>query len=46
VASNVESAVRYSIHQALGRDVDSLVIHVGGLQVRGATSPRHGATPE
>jgi uncharacterized alkaline shock family protein YloU len=46
VASNVESAVRYSIHQALGRDVDSLVIHVGGLQVRGATSPRRGATPE
>ena len=46
VASNVESAVRYALHQALGRDVDSLVIHVGGLQVRRAAKTETGAVPE
>ena len=46
VASNVESAVRYALHQALGRDVDSLVIHVGGLQVRRAAKTETGAMPE
>ncbi len=34
VASNVESAVRYAVRHALGREVDTLVIHVGGVQVR------------
>ncbi len=46
VASNVESAVRYALQQALGRDVDNLVIHVGGLQVRRATRAETGGAPE
>ena len=33
VARQVDSAVRYAIRHALGRDVDRLVIHVGGLRV-------------
>ena len=46
VASNVELAIRYALHQALGRDVDSLVIHVGGLQVRRAAKTESGVVPE
>ena len=34
VASNVESAVRYATRQSLGREIDSLVIHVDGLELR------------
>ena len=34
VASNVESAVRYAARQSLGREIDSLVIHVAGLDLR------------
>jgi uncharacterized alkaline shock family protein YloU len=33
VARQVDSAVRYEIRQALGRDIDRLTIHVGGLRV-------------
>jgi uncharacterized alkaline shock family protein YloU len=33
VARQVDSAVRYEIRQALGRDVDRLTIHVGGLRI-------------
>jgi uncharacterized alkaline shock family protein YloU len=33
VARQVDSAIRYSIRQALGRDVDRLAIHVDGLRV-------------
>jgi uncharacterized alkaline shock family protein YloU len=33
VARQVDSAVRYSIHRALGRDVARLTIHVGGLRI-------------
>ena len=33
VARQVDSAVRYEIRQALGRDVERLTIHVGGLRV-------------
>jgi uncharacterized alkaline shock family protein YloU len=47
VASNVEAAVRYALHQALGRDIDAITIHVDGLLVRPA--PRGGdqhGTPE
>ena len=46
VASNVESAVRYAVRHALGRDVDSLVIHVGSLQVRRPAKSETGAVPE
>lgn len=46
VASNVEAAVRYAIRHALGRDVDSIVIHVDGLQVRRPARPDSGTTPE
>ena len=33
VARQVDSAVRYAIRRALGREVDRLTIHVDGLQV-------------
>jgi uncharacterized alkaline shock family protein YloU len=33
VARQVDSAVRYSVRQALGRDVERLTIHVDGLRV-------------
>lgn len=40
VARQVDSAVRYEIRHALGREVDRLVIHVGGLRVApAATAP-------
>ena len=34
VARQVDSAVRYAIHRALGREIEQLVIHVGGLRVQ------------
>jgi uncharacterized alkaline shock family protein YloU len=54
VARQVDSAVRYAIHQALDRDLDRLTIHVDGLRVAGLDvvrgSERHagndGATPD
>jgi uncharacterized alkaline shock family protein YloU len=33
VARQVDSAVRYAIHQALERDLDRLTIHVDGLRI-------------
>jgi uncharacterized alkaline shock family protein YloU len=33
VARQVDSAVRYSIRRALGRDVARLTIHIGGLRI-------------
>jgi len=33
VARQVDSAVRYAIRRALGREVERLTIHVGGLRV-------------
>ncbi len=33
VARQVDSAVRYAIRRALGREVDRLTIHVDGLRV-------------
>ena len=33
VARQVDSAVRYAAHRALGRDLDRLTIHVDGLRV-------------
>ena len=40
VARQVDSAVRYAVHTALGRDVGRIVIHVDGLHV-----PADGAVP-
>jgi uncharacterized alkaline shock family protein YloU len=40
VARQIDSAVRYAIHRALGREVTRLVIHVDGLHV-----PPGGAVP-
>lgn len=34
VARQVDSAVRYAVHQALGREVDRIVIHIDGLRVQ------------
>jgi uncharacterized alkaline shock family protein YloU len=33
VARQVDSAIRYALHRALGRDVRRLIIHVDGLHV-------------
>ena len=40
VARQVDSAVRYAVHAALGREVGRIVIHVDGLHV-----PADGAVP-
>ncbi|MBI2762836.1 MAG: Asp23/Gls24 family envelope stress response protein [Chloroflexi bacterium] len=39
VARQVDSAVRYGIRRALGREVDELRIRIGGLQSSPGTSP-------
>lgn len=47
VARQVDSAVRYAIRRALDREVNRLVIHVGGLRVHAGTSiPGVPAAPE
>jgi uncharacterized alkaline shock family protein YloU len=35
VARQVDSAIRYAVRQALGREVERLTIHVDGLRVAG-----------
>jgi uncharacterized alkaline shock family protein YloU len=40
VARQVDSAVRYAVHQALGRDITRLVVHIDGLHI-----PPGGAVP-
>ena len=46
VARQVDSAIRYGIRRAVGREVDSLLIRVGGLNTRPGTAPpaRHPST--
>jgi uncharacterized alkaline shock family protein YloU len=39
VARQVDSAVRYAIRQALGRELDTISIHVGGLNVEPSSVP-------
>ena len=39
VARNVDTAVRYAVHQALGRDVDELAIHVDRLGLASTRRP-------
>ncbi len=39
VVRQVESAVRYALRRALGRELDTLVVHVGGLSYRRAVAP-------
>jgi uncharacterized alkaline shock family protein YloU len=43
VARQVDSAIRYAIGQALGRDVGRLTIHVGGLRVAAFEPPMAGS---
>ena len=46
VARQVDSAVRYALRRALGREVDRLRIHVDGLAVQpGSPPPRSHADP-
>jgi uncharacterized alkaline shock family protein YloU len=42
VARQVDSAVRYAIRRALGREVDRLTIHVGGLRLLPSIPPGAG----
>ena len=48
VARQVDSAVRYAIRRALGREIERFVIHVGGLRVQpaGSIPAVSGAGPE
>jgi uncharacterized alkaline shock family protein YloU len=47
VARQVDSAVRYAITNALGREVSRIVIHVEGLRVHpGGTVPAPAPAPE
>jgi uncharacterized alkaline shock family protein YloU len=48
VARQVDSAVRYAIRRALGREIERFVIHVGGLRVQpaGSIPAVSGAPPE
>ncbi len=48
VARQVDSAVRYATRRALGREIERLVIHVGGLRVQpaGSIPDVTGAPPE
>ena len=39
VARQVDSAVRYAIRRGLGKDVDRLTIHVGGLRFQPGSVP-------
>jgi uncharacterized alkaline shock family protein YloU len=39
VARQVDSAVRYAIRQSLGRELDGLSIHVGGLRLEPSSVP-------
>ena len=39
VARQVDSAVRYSVRRAIGREVDSVTIHVGGLRFQAGPLP-------
>jgi uncharacterized alkaline shock family protein YloU len=39
VVRQVESAVRYALRRALGRELDALVVHVGGLDYRRSAPP-------
>jgi uncharacterized alkaline shock family protein YloU len=39
VVRQVESAVRYALRRALARELDALVVHVGGLDYRRSVPP-------
>ena len=45
VGRQVESAVRYAVRRAVGRDLDRLTIHVRALRVDGGRSPARVARP-
>ena len=45
VIRQVESAIRYSLHRALGREPDRLTIHVGGLRYEPSSVPPDPAEP-
>jgi uncharacterized alkaline shock family protein YloU len=39
VARQVDATVRYSVRRAIGREIDSVTIHVGGLRFQAAPLP-------
>lgn len=45
VARQVDSAVRYSVRRATGREIGSVTIHVGGLRFEAAPMPRPMSAP-
>ncbi len=42
VARQVDSAVRYALHRALGREPDRLTIHIGGMRYEPSSVPPSG----
>jgi uncharacterized alkaline shock family protein YloU len=42
VARQADSAVRYAVRRAIGREVDRLTIHVGGMHYQPVASGAHG----
>jgi uncharacterized alkaline shock family protein YloU len=40
VARQVDSAVRYSVQRAIGREIEAVTIHVGGLRFEAAPMPQ------
>jgi uncharacterized alkaline shock family protein YloU len=45
VARQVDSAVRYSVRRAIGREIEQVTIVVGGLRLEAAPMPRPLAAP-
>jgi uncharacterized alkaline shock family protein YloU len=45
VARQVDSAVRYSVRQAIDREIDALTIHVGGLRFQAGPLPESIGSP-
>jgi uncharacterized alkaline shock family protein YloU len=46
VARQVDSAVRYAVRRALGREIDRLTIHVDGLRLQPGSAPPRPAHDE
>jgi uncharacterized alkaline shock family protein YloU len=45
IARQVDSAVRYSVRRAIGREIGSVTIRVGGLRFEGAPMPQPMSDP-
>jgi uncharacterized alkaline shock family protein YloU len=46
VARQVDSAVRYAVGQAIGREIEQVTIYVGGLRVEAGSMPQPAPGPD